>query len=228
MFPAFWLTDDNKLIARRYDSDNKCQIISINIPDGSVHVLKTLESENQIRLSPSPDNKFILYDYLTDVNEENYDINLLSLDGTYETCLTDHPANDRLLGWIPGSDDIIFTSNRSGTWDVWSMRIENGKLSGLPKRILPEVGQISPLGFTQEGSVYYSIFSRMFTGMITPFDIETGNPGLEESNISLSGSVCGVEWSPNGKSLAYIKEHKRLNDYFRQLYILDLKTGIEI
>ena len=227
LFPAFWLTDDKKLIARRFDSDDKHQIISINIPDGSVHVLKTLESENEIRVSPSPDNKYLLYDYLTDVNSENYNINLLSLDGAYETCLTEHPANDRLLGWIPGSDKVILTSNRSGTWDVWSVRIENGKLSGLPKRILPEIGQISPLGFAQKGSFYYSIFSRMFTGMITSFDIETGNPGMEESNKSLSGSISRVEWSPDGEYLAYVKEHKKLNDYFPQLYILDLKTGEE-
>ncbi len=227
VFPAFWLSDGKKLIARKYDSDNNCQIISVNIPDGSVNVLKTLESKNEIRVSPSPDNKYLLYDYLTDVNSENYNINLLSLDGTYETCLTEHPANDRLLGWIPGTDKVIFNSNRSGTWDVWSVRIQDGKVSGMSKRILPEIGQISPLGFTQNGSFYYSIFSRMFTGMITSFNIETGIPALEESNKTLFGSVRRVEWSPDGTSLAYVKEHKRLNDFFTQLNILDLKTGKE-
>ena len=67
----------------------------------------------------------------------------------------------------------------------------------------------------------------MFTGLITSFNIETGNPGLEESKKSLSGSVCVVEWSPDGESLAYVKEDKRLDDYFQQLYILDLTTGTE-
>lgn len=227
VFPACWLSDSEKLIARRFISDHNSQIVSINIPDGSVQVLKTFESEFQMRLCPSPDNRYILYEYLSDLSSENYDIGLLSLDGTHETQLTKHPANDRLLGWIPGSDDVVFTSKRSGTWDIWSMRIENGELSGLPKRVLPEIGQISPLGFTQNGSFYYSIFSRMLTGMITSFDNKTGNPGLEESNNFLSGSIGRVEWSPDGESLAYIKEHKRLNDYFRQLYILDLNTGIE-
>jgi len=63
--------------------------------------------------------------------------------------------------------------------------------------------------------------------MITPFNIETGKPGLEESIQSLQGSISRVEWSPDGESLAYVKEHKKLNDYFQQLYILDLKTGEE-
>jgi len=230
VFPAFWLSDSKKLIAKRYlfnSNETKTQIVSIVIPNGSVNVLKTIESECQMRLCSSSDNKYIAYEYPSDLNNENYDIHLLSMDGTYETYLTNHPANDRLLGWIPGSNEVLFTSNRSGSWDLWSVQIENRKPSGLPVRILPEIGEISPLGFTQEGSLYYSIFSRMFTGLITSFNMGAGITGLEESKKSLPGSVCVVEWSPDGESLAYVKEDKRPDDYFQQLYILDLTTGTE-
>jgi len=228
VFPEFWLPDNQKLIAKqRYNDDSQCQILCIDIPTGSNQLLKTLDSDAHIHLGPAPDNNYILYDYLTDVKNEDYNINLLSLDGTYETCLTEHPANDRLAGWVPGTDKVIFTSNRSGSWDLWSVQIEDGKVYGLPKRVLPEIGQISPMGITQEGSFYYSIFSRMFTGMIIPFDLEKGNPGLEKSIQSLPGSVSYVEWSPDGESLAYVKEHKRLEDYFKQLHILDVSTGEE-
>jgi len=230
VFPAFWLSDGKKLITKRYlfnSNETKTQIVSIVIPNGSVNVLKTIESECQMRLCSSSDNKYIAYEYPSDLNNENYDIHLLSMDGTYETYLTNHPANDRLLGWIPGSNEVLFTSNRSGSWDLWSVQIENRKPSGLPVRILPEIGEISPLGFTQEGSLYYSIFSRMFTGLITSFNMGAGITGLEESKKSLPGSVCVVEWSPDGESLAYVKEDKRPDDYFQQLYILDLTTGTE-
>jgi Tol biopolymer transport system component len=230
VFPAFWLSDGKKLIAKRYlfnSNETKTQIVSIVIPNGSVNVLKTIESECQMRLCSSSDNKYIAYEYPSDLNNENYDIHLLSMDGTYETYLTNHPANDRLLGWINGSNEVLFTSNRSGSWDLWSVQIENGKLSGLPVRILPEIGEISPLGFTKEGSLYYSIFSRMFTGLITSFNMGTGITGLEESKKSLPGSISRVEWSPDGEFVAYVKEEKRQDNYFPQLYILNLTTGAE-
>jgi Tol biopolymer transport system component len=226
VFPGFWLPG-GKLLAKSYNDENKCQIVCMDIPTGSNQLLKTVDSDAQIYLGPAPDNNYILYDYLTDVENENYNINLLSLDGTYETCLTEHPANDRLAGWVPGTDKVIFTSNRSGSWDLWSVQIEDGKVYGLPKRVLTEIGQISPMGITQEGSFYYGIFSSLYTGMITPFDLENGKPGLEKSIQSLPGSVKFIEWSPDGEYLACVKQYKRLEDYFQQLHILDVNTGEE-
>jgi len=230
IFPEFWLSNGKILIAKRYlngPNGTKTQIVSIGIPDGSVNVLKTIDFEYQLRICPALDNRYIAYEYPSDLSNENYDIHLLCMDGTSETPLTNHPSNDRLLGWVPDNNRLLFTSNRSGSWDLWSVEIENGKLSGLPVRILPEIGDISPLGSTKEGSFYYSIFSRMFTGLITSFKMETGIAGQEESKRSIPGSVKFVEWSPDGESLAYGKEEKRMGDYFCKLYVLDLTTGLE-
>lgn len=230
VFPSFWLPDGKKLIAKRYLSNSgktKTQIISIDISDGSVNVLKTIDSDYQLRLSPSSDNKYIAYEYPTDLKSNNYDIHLLSINSNYETVLTNHPASDRLLGWMPNNNKVLFISNRSDSWDLWSVQIENGKLLGLPVRILPEIGKISPLGFTKDGSLYYSIFSRRFTGLITSFNLETGIAGQVESKKSMPGSVKFVEWSPDGESVAYGKEEKRLDDYFCKLCVQDLTTGTE-
>jgi Tol biopolymer transport system component len=229
VYPAQWSSDGKKIAIRRYSrKDNNYQIVWISVDDGSVHVLKTMESSQTAEYAcHSPDDRFIAYDRSVEEDSGNYDIYLLSTEGNSETLLVKHPANDKLLGWAPGRKDILFLSDRSGTWDAFLIQVEDGKPLGSPRRIKGEIGQVEPLGFTQDGSYYFGLSTRWYNTHIATLDFSTGK-SLAPLKQPIVGSSFNPEWSPDGEYLAYVTEETKpegLGVFDHVLHIRSLKAG---
>ena len=212
MYPATWLSDKELIITRMNTETRIADICSFNILNTTINPLKTFEMMKWPQLASSPDEKYIAYDFGNETHDGAFDINILSLDGTGEIELVKHPANDRVLGWVPGRKEFLFISDRSGSWDLWALPVNDGKQSGLAKLIYSDIGEVTPLGFSQKGDCFIG-FSRMsFNNYLAPIDVETGEVGLE-SGISLPGSGYWLDWSPDGKFL------------IKGVHIVDVKTG---
>ena len=225
-YPVAWLSD-HELIAARYNMNNRTsKITSFDILDGTFHDLKIFDAIYYgSRLACSPDEKFIAYDFANENKGGNFDINILPMDGSNEISIIEHPANDRVLGWVPGRREFLFISDRSGYWDLWVITIDDGKPSGQVKRIYSNIGEVKPVGFSQNGDCYFGYSRHKFNTYIAPFNPQTGNIKAA-SGKTLKGSNFWVRWSPDGQYLAYIKlETKDDNPY--QLFVQDLKTGKE-
>ncbi|MCK4788920.1 MAG: PD40 domain-containing protein, partial [Desulfobacteraceae bacterium] len=231
-YPHEWSSDGEHIAAFFFSNkDKNHQIVWVSVADGSVRVLKTMVKGHSTGacVSHSPDDRYIAYDLPVEEESGNYDIYLLATDGSDEIPLIEHPANDRLLGWAPRRKEILFKSDRLGTWDAWSIQVTNGKPLGSPKRIKSDVGGVGPLGFTQDGSFYFSISTRRFTTEVAPFDLKTGKV-REQLSKPLLGSNYNAVWSPDGEYLAYVTEQTGTRGpgfYHRPLHILHLKTGEE-
>jgi Tol biopolymer transport system component len=223
--PAAWLSD-NELIFSRYNYQTKiAQVCSLSVSDGTIHELKTFDIRKWPRLSCSPDEKSIAYDFANETDSGKFDINLLTMQGGNEISLVKHPANDRTLGWVPGRKEFLFISDRSGTWDLWAIPVDDGKPSGQEKRIYTDIGDVQPVGFTQNGDCFFGFNRRNFNAYVAPFNAETG--ALEEnSGKPLLGSNLGGQWSPDGQFLTYVKLNDKAESPL-QLTIRDLKTGEE-
>ena len=218
VYPVMWLSD-KVLILNNYNTKTQtAQINSFNISDHSLRPLITFERNKWPQLSCSPDGKYIAYDFAKETDNGNFDINILPLDGSSEIPLVVHPANDRVIGWVPGRKEFLFKSDRSGTLDLWVISLDNGKPSGLPERIYTGIGEVEPMGFTQKGDCFVGFSRQNFNTYIAPFNSETGEL-KEASGKSILGSNYWVKWSPDGQYLVYIRE--------RQLTVQDLKTGSE-
>jgi len=229
---AEWSSDGQKIAVRRYSrKGGTCQIAWISVADGSVHVLKTMEKGQtwQDCVCHSPDDRYIAYDRPVEEDSGNYDIYLLATDGSGEIPLIKHPANDKLLGWAAGRKEILFLSDRTGTWDAFLIKIEDGNPQGSPMRIRSEIGKVTPMAFTQDGSYYFSMYTRWFNTYIATFDLATGKLQAPLSQ-PIVGSNYYPEWSPDGEKLAYISE--KINPagpgfFDDTLHIYSLKTRKE-
>lgn len=229
VYPAQWSPDGKKIAIKRYSrKDNNWQIVWISVEDGSVDVLKTMgNGQTAGYVCHSPDDRFIAYDRPVEEDFGNYDIYILSTEGSGETPLVKHPANDKLLGWAPGEEEILFISDRSGTWDAFLVQVEDGKTQGSPRRIKGEIGQAGPLGFTQDGSYYFGLSTRWFNTHIATLDLQTGRQ-LEPSKQPIVGSSFNPEWSPDGEYLAYVTEKTKPEGpgvFDHALHIHSFKTG---
>jgi beta-lactamase regulating signal transducer with metallopeptidase domain/Tol biopolymer transport system component len=221
VFPVCWSSDSKHILAKKHKMGN-LEIILVSVENGSVEVVREFGNPPfWDRLCYSPKDRFIVYDFARENSSNNYDIGLYDTEDNSETSLIEHPANDRLLGWIPNTQEILFLSDRSGSQDIWSVKILDGKTKGSPRLVTRDIGQIVPQGLTQDGSLYFSRYTRKFTTYIVPFD-KTGKTKAE-SRTAILGSSCYPEWSPDGEYLAYVKE----KDDKRRLHIRNLKTDEE-
>jgi len=220
IYPSTWLSDYEIVGIRLIPETRTMQMVSVNTLNKTLQVKKTFDKYQNLLLACSPDEKYIAYDFTNDADEGNFDINILTADGNGDIPLIKHPANDRVFGWFPGRKEFLFISDRSGSWDLWAITLDDGKTSGPARRIYSDIGEVSPMGFTQNGNCYFGFVRRKFYSSITPFNKETGEINLG-SGISMKSSNYDITWSPDGQYLAYLK----LDDY--SLVILDLKTGEE-
>jgi Tol biopolymer transport system component len=227
MVPELWSSDSKKIIVQNYIGNTIWQLCSIDITSGEVQVLKEKTPRPLWipNVSLSPDNKYLAFDYSNPSDKNNYDIYLMPVDSKDELPLIEHQANDRLLGWLPGTNELFFISDRSGNWNLYAVPVDKGKPSGPVKRIYGDIGEADPMGFTYSGDCFLGLHRNIYTNDILLFNAETGVVE-EESGKSLAGSINFVKWSPDGQYLAYTKNYIQTNIPWH-LTIRYLKTGEE-
>ena len=118
MFPTAWSPDGRTIaVGMAKDFYKSYDIGLVSAEDGSLRILKTeaLPKVPPKSVTFSPDGRFLLVDPPQKDGDTKRDIFALSVDGTQEVRVVEHPADDTILGWVPGSDRLLFLSDRTGT-----------------------------------------------------------------------------------------------------------------
>ncbi|MBI4908175.1 MAG: PD40 domain-containing protein [Acidobacteria bacterium] len=206
--PAAWSSDGGYIVAvvRRKDRNNQIVLVATN--DGRMRTLKSLEWRYPRKVSLAPDNRSIVYDAPAHSTQAQRDIFLLATDGSRETAIVEHPADDYGALWTPDGKRIAFLSNRSGETGLWVVPVTEGK-AGAAEEIHAGVGarnQAKPLGFSRNGSYYYASGGTGTSDVyVAEWDAETGRvkgmpSRLSERNV---GRNIDPVISPDGKQVAY-------------------------
>jgi len=232
--PAEWSSDGKEILALFSRKDRTNQIVLVSVIDGSVRVLKTLERQRPLKMSLSPDRRYIVYDFPQEEGSEERDIFLLATDGSHEISLVKHLANDCVLGWAPDGKRVLFASDRTGIMGLWIIDVVGGKPQGSPELIKPSMGPIWPIAFTQNGSFYYAVINSMLDVYIAELDPVTGKVLAPATKVTqpFVGTNASPDWSPDGKYLVYITRtvaydsrwYKQASEVYA-LSILSLETG---
>lgn len=210
VFPVVWSPDEKHILAYLVRDNYKTSEIGlISVEDGSLRVFKTIEQWPR-NMAFSPDGRYIVLDQPQQEDSSEHDIFLLSIDEKRKTSVVKHPADDWVLGWVPNSKAILFSSDRTGTQDAWVITIEEGKPIGDPELVKKEIGQISPMRFTRQGSFFYSLQVNTEDIYITTLDLEKNTIMAPPKKVPqrFVGSNYSPVWSSDGKYLAYISERK--------------------
>jgi Tol biopolymer transport system component len=205
-----WLEDETKWLEDENDNLKK-QIVLISVKDGSVRTLKTLDSGKPTdiyNLRFSPGGRYIVYDFIEKEGSSQHDIFLISADGKKEIQLVEHPADDYFYGFLPDGKHILFSSNRKGTWDLWTLSVDEEGKSGVPELVKSNVGYIVPLGITQKGTLCYIHLKTMRDIYHVEFDPEKGEitTPLNKTVKYYEGMNNSPDYSPDGKYLAYVSK----------------------
>ncbi len=231
-----WSSDGGSVLAGRNceqeaSSDGNFQLVLLSVRDSTVRLLKDFGREPfGGSRAFSPDDQYVLYDLPVEADNGMRDVWLLAADGSSDVPIVQHPATDRLLGWVPGTDDVVFLSDRDGTWDVWAATVVSGRSQGAPRLLHRNIGEVQPIDFTPDGGLFYQAYTRWFSASVAPFDMESGDVDMETA-VAIRGSNMNVAWSPDGRYLASVGEQHGPGgpgfDYRRPLRIHDLTAGEE-
>jgi Tol biopolymer transport system component len=234
--PKSWSPDGKEIIAAFFvGPGDKVQIAEASVADGSIRILKEVRGQNGVEMHAmfSPGGHFVAYDVPSSENPATRDIHIMSNDGGNDMPLVQSPSDDYLLGWAPDGKDIIFASDRTGTYAVWGLHVVNGKPSGSPRLLKTDASSAWwPLGLTRDGSLYYGIDNEIDDEYVASFDFSSGKLLKAPAPISqeFTGRTGDGAWSPDGKDLAYLKRSVRPSSDSRPIFsivIRSLETGRE-
>ena len=205
-----WSPDHKYVAATFLRRDLTYQFGLVSVSDGSVRILKTQAfktmnwSFQRVEARFSPDGRFLAYDLAPQGGWYPRDIFAVPVEGGPEIPLVENPANDLLFGWTPDGKTVLFLSDRSGGWDLWAVPLIDGRSShGPPARVMPNFGVNAGVGFTRDGSYFYTVLARESDLYVTAIDPATRRVRTPEKLLSHTGWNTSVEWSRDGQYLAY-------------------------
>jgi len=212
VLPLDWSPDAGSILALRRVPSKANELTLISTADGSVRVLRSLTSAWNLfeRASFSPDGRFVAFSFVREGSPPQGDVFLMTADGRNEVVVAGHPAEDELLGWTPDGTSLVFLSDRSGTWDIWTVHITGGKQQGEPELLKKHFGietyYSNVLGFAPDGSLYYKTRTSsggLYNGAV---DLETGKVLVPPAPVTTryTGAPDELTWSLDGRNLAYL------------------------
>ncbi len=225
--PFDWSPDGKHILAGLGEKQRVTQLAAISVLDGSVQILKEGLIDSGLY---SADGNFIIYDFVSMTQESRgSDIALLPVQGGEEIPLVEHPAHDFSLCWDPNGERFLFLSDRTGNMDIWALEMKESRPQGEPYLLKKNMGRITPLGFTENGDLYYAIYTSMN-------DVYTASLDLEKNSLStlpkrteelFMGANSSPDFSSDGKYLAYISRRTFGPGRFEPLAIciLSLESG---
>ena len=230
--PEGWTSDGNHVAVIVARKGRSSQIALVSLADGSLRVLKTFDWRAPVKVSISPDGRFVAYDFPPREESADRDIFLLSTNGGSESALIEHPANDLYPVWMPDGKHILFASDRTGSMSIWCIPITDGKPRGPAELIKEDVGRrILPMGFTREGSFYYGLQTGMTDVYIASLDFTTGKllGTPKKATERFVGTNSRPDWSPDGRYLAFVS-HRGPNPSVPGSFVVcirSVETGAE-
>jgi Tol biopolymer transport system component len=206
------------------------QIAWISIVDGTVRPLRTGGWESFGLPALSPDGTFIAYDRLIEPGRPEREIRIIASDGTSDSVVVRAPGINASPVWSRDGTRLVFKSNRSGTFGIWSIPVRHGQSDGPTTLLKADVGDGELIGFTAAGSLLFE--QRTGTRDLYAMDLDPQQGTVRGTRTRLVdtfvGSNLNPSASPDGKSLAYVSQRTQgLTVNGGQLVIRSLETGEE-
>jgi Tol biopolymer transport system component len=205
VIPLDWSPDGSRILCTYGQSAPGSGFALVGAGNGPIEKLD-LPSGSWLEYRFSREGDSILYSASADGKAGPCDVFLRNLKTGVTTPIVQHPAEDLLVGVLPGTEWLFFASDRRGRLDLWAVLFRQGKTDGQPVLVKQGLGRFYPLGFTNDGRYYYATLSATDDVYLADFDPGTGRVTGEARKVTTRwDGVSGYpSYSPDGGSLAYL------------------------
>jgi Tol biopolymer transport system component len=236
--PKAWSPDGQQLLVVTLRTDSTGHVGLVSVSHESFRELLASEVQPRLQLPSSPvwgesprtmafapDGRSIAYDVSARSNAPNHDIHIVGSDGTGQGIVVPHSADDRLIGWTPDGRGILFASDRDGSVNLWRLAVADGRPQGEPEVLVANVGPHIPSTFTPDGSYYHLV--RVGRCGLYLIELDTDSLDLQYAPQLLAPAFHngGVDWSPDGRHLAYVAPAGGVSPRAWTVAIRTLETG---
>jgi Tol biopolymer transport system component len=178
----------------------------VSLDDGSRRPVHALTGRGPDAVFFSPDGRFVAFDAPARAVTDPFDVFVAALDGSGTVAAVAHPASDRLMEWSPDGRQLLFSSDRSGSVDLWALPVSSGRPSGDAKMLRRGIGVTRSLGLGSDGSLFMQSSLPDRDIHIVNLDLATGrstSPAVRPIQ-QFVGMNEQPSWSRDGKKLAYV------------------------
>jgi len=165
---------------------------------------------------------------------ETFDIYIANLKGKITKKLTDTPGYDAEAVLSPKGDKILFTSDRSGDLELWTMHVDGSN----QRQITHELGYDGGGFFNADGTQIVFRASRPKTAeeikeykdylaqhLVAPTNMEIFTCNVDGSNLKQITHLGKANWAPffhpSGKKIIFSSNHLSKRGYDFQLYMIN-------
>jgi Tol biopolymer transport system component len=136
--------------------------------------------------------------------------------GGPERCLTDGSANDGLPRWTRDGRSVIFSSNRSGTWQLWQVPADGGR----PKRLRTNACNESQADLSPNGRTLAFLSDCGGPQSLWLMDLEDGTSRLvvRHGRRSVLGNP---HWNRDARRIVFSSNHQ----VGHQIFVVDIISG---
>jgi len=171
----------------------------------------------------------------------SYDIFVADKNGSIVQKLTDHVGYDAEATLSPKRDRIVFTSDRSGDLELWTMKTDGTDLI----QITNELGYDGGAFYSPNGEMLVYRASRPQTdsakkeykellaqGLVAPTDMEIFTCNTDGSNVQQITHLGKANWAPffhpSQKKIIFASNHASKRGYDFNLYMINVDgKGLE-
>lgn len=147
----------------------------------------------------SPEGKSVAFG----LNEEIY---LLDVDsGKGEPRPLPFAGQKGLIDWLPDGR-IAYVSDVSGTRDIYTLRVNDGRAEATAEVIKKDISRANPLAITANGSLFYQLNASsqdVFFATVTSL-ASSPPPVAVPVSTRFAGANCCPAYSPDGQYLAFL------------------------
>jgi len=211
---------------------------SYYMPDGK-HILYASTHEGGEACPPEPppraDHKYVWPVY------PSYDVYVADLDGKIVKKLTNSPGYDAEATVSPDGKKIVFTSDRTGDLELWTMNIDGTD----QRQITSGLGYDGGAFFSPDSKRLVFRSSRPATdsakkeykdllshGLVMPTEMEIYTCNTDGTDLKQVTHLGKANWAPyftpDAKRIIFSSNHKSARGYDFQLYLINTDgTGLE-
>ena len=170
----------------------------LNIETGEITEVPKFE-----RPAFSPNGRWIVG---AKINKGSGDVYLINLKTLEAHSLVADPSDERTPRFSRDGRHVLFTSNRRGNWDLWAVKVKEGKKGGEPMLVKRDFGN-HPIRILDSGQIVF--YTRDIN--IDVFSVTVGSDSKDpispprRLSSSHHGKNSGVAWSPDGTRVAYVR-----------------------
>jgi Tol biopolymer transport system component len=223
-----WAPDGSSVLVTLVEQGNSNRIGWMSTTDGRVTQLKSLDWRDPGRIALSTDGKFIAYSVPTEQDHTPKEIRILAADGSKESVLPLASGIHSSPIWSRDGRRLVFVSDRSGSFGIWSVPVREGVSDGPPILLRADVGDIDLIGFTVTDTLLYE--HRVSGRDIYTVDFHPER-GVGANPTTLLDTFAGRNWnpslSPDGKSLAYLSRRPGVSRNAYQIVIRTVESGAD-